>query len=284
MSSHVGWIDQSPSLPIVRLLLIFRRTLWSCTSARRQSDRLTRRINIRPTKGKKLNFLFCFSLFETLDFDDSESCLVLFRFDDSLTDIPSTPRVSTDNIHVHPDYKIYRRSASKSSLKTVLSSVSSKLRSGSEHFWGSLFSLSHDDSGNASSSSAGRQHSKVIHYLASRYALLLRQRHNSLQQHNGSSTAAAAHSAAVGARIANLSNSTDYVIPKYSSPTTPVSPSIQFIFFISFYSISCSVNWENRVVIRHRAPTCHPPNRRSRWPRKRRGTELWSLQETRPCR
>jgi hypothetical protein len=27
MSSHVGWIDQSPSLPIVRLLLIFKRTL-----------------------------------------------------------------------------------------------------------------------------------------------------------------------------------------------------------------------------------------------------------------
>ncbi len=142
-----------------------------------------------------------------------------------MTDIPSTPRVSTDNIHVHPDYKIYRRSASKSSLKTVLSSVSSKLRSGSEHFWGSLFSLSHDDSGTASSSSAGRQHSKVVHYLASRYAHLLRQRHNSLQ-HNGNSPAAAAHSAAVGARIANLSDSTDYVIPKYScSPATPVSRS-----------------------------------------------------------
>lgn len=140
-------------------------------------------------------------------------------FDDSLTDIPSTPRVSTDNIHVHPDYKIYRRSASKSSLKTVLSSVSSKLRSGSEHFWGSLFSLSHDDSAVTSPSSAGRQHSKVIHYLANRYALLLRQRHNSLQ-HN-SNPAAAAHSAVIGARIANLSDSADYVIPKYSSPTTP---------------------------------------------------------------
>jgi hypothetical protein len=94
--------------------------------------------------------------------------------------------------------------------------------------------LSHDDSGTASSSSAGRQHSKVVHYLASRYAHLLRQRHNSLQ-HNGNSPAAAAHSAAVGARIANLSDSTDYVIPKYScSPATPVSRSRPFSEFSRF--------------------------------------------------
>ena len=156
-----------------------------------------------------------------------------FRFNDSLTDIPSTPRVSTDNIHVHPDYKIYRRSTSKSSLKTVLSSVSSKLRSGSEHFWGSLFSLSHDDSGASSSSS---RHSKVIHYLASRYAHLLRQRHNF------NNPTAAAQSAVIGARIASVSDSTDYVIPKYCSPTTPVNydPSIQWLmnesncFFVYF--------------------------------------------------
>lgn len=191
------------------------------------------------------------------------------RFDDSLTDIPSTPRVSTDNIHVHPDYKIYRRSASKSSLKTVLSSVSSKLRSGSEHFWGSLFSLSHDDSAVTSPSSAGRQHSKVIHYLANRYALLLRQRHNSLQ-HN-SNPAAAAHSAVIGARIANLSDSADYVIPKYSSPTTPVGPSNQNDS--TMFLIECVfVSHFNRAVIRHRARIYRLPNRRYPWRRRRPGT------------
>ena len=91
-----------------------------------------------------------------------------------MTDLPNTPRVSTDNIHIHPDYKIYRRSASKSSLKTVLSSVSSKLRSGSEHFWGSLFSLSHDDhqTGTPTSSFSSGQHSKVVHFLASRYEII----------------------------------------------------------------------------------------------------------------
>lgn len=132
-----------------------------------------------------------------------------------MTDIPNTPRVSTDNIHIHPEYKIYRRSTSKSSLKTVLSSMSSKLRSGSEHFWGSLFSLSHDDSANSTSSSS--RHNKVVHYLANRYALLLRQRHGL------NSSMASAHSAAIGARIASVSDAADYVIPKYCSPTTAVS-------------------------------------------------------------
>ena len=47
---------------------------------------------------------------------------------------------------VHPEHKIYRRSASKSSLRTVLSSVSHKLahfKSASD-FWGSLFNLTNN--------------------------------------------------------------------------------------------------------------------------------------------
>lgn len=52
MSSPVGWIDQSPSHPIVRLPSTFRRTPSSSTSAHRQSGRLIRRISIRPPKGK----------------------------------------------------------------------------------------------------------------------------------------------------------------------------------------------------------------------------------------
>lgn len=121
--------------------------------------------------------------------------------------------MSTDNIHVHPEYKIYRRSASKSSLRTVLSSVSSKLRSGSEHFWGSLFSLSPDDQGVSSS-----RH-KLVHYLARRYADLLRQR----QHLNPPSTPVAAHSAAVGARIANANDASDYTLIKHCPRITPVS-------------------------------------------------------------
>lgn len=193
-----------------------------------------------------------------------------------MTDIPNTPRVSTDNIHIHPDYKIYRRSASKSSLKTVLSSVSSKLRSGSEHFWGSLFSLSHDESAASSSSS---RHSKVIHYLASRYALLLRQRHGL------ANPTAAAHSAAIGARIASVSDSADYVIPKYCSPATPVS----FISHPSKWNLNpiyiCNNTFYlNRAAIQHRARICHLPSRQRLLLPKQHGTVRWNRPEMQPCK
>lgn len=73
MSSPVGWIDQSSSLPIVRIPPTYRRTPSSSTSTRRQSGRLIRRISIWPTKGKHLTFfaLFCSSRCD---------CFLNFRF------------------------------------------------------------------------------------------------------------------------------------------------------------------------------------------------------------
>jgi hypothetical protein len=146
----------------------------------------------------------------------------LFRLDDSLTDIPSTPRVSTDNIHVHPDYKIYRRHGSKSSLRTVLSSVSAKLSS----HWGSIFSLNttaghHEDnpaSAGAGSTSSSSSRNRVIHYLARQYAMLLK------QQRGNVGPTVAAHSATVGARMASAADpASDYAVLKYNRHGNPVS-------------------------------------------------------------
>ena len=147
------------------------------------------------------------------------------RLDDSLTDLPTTPRVSTDNIYVHPEYKIYRRSASKTSLRTVLSTMSAKLshlKSGSE-FWGSIFSLSNEDA------SQRHRHNKVVHYLARQYSTLLKQRMRS-----GSIHPSPIGNAAVGARIANADRA-EYVIPKYcrKSPVSPISVLILLLFFFS---------------------------------------------------
>ena len=141
--------------------------------------------------------------------------------DDSLTDIPTTPRASTDNIHVHPDYKIYRRSASKTSLRTVLSTVSAKLshlksgKSGSD-FWGSIFSLSNEDA-HQHQQHRHHRHNKVVHYLARQYSTLLKQRIRT-----GSIHPAPIGNAAVGARMANADRA-EYAIPKYFRNASVIS-------------------------------------------------------------
>ena len=159
--------------------------------------------------------------------------------DDSLTDI-TPPGVSADNIHIHPDYKIYRRrtsgsiatAASKISLKAVLSSVSAKLSqhlrasgggssgasSSSDHFsWGSIFSLSHDQQQQQQDPPSSSRN-RVMHYLARQYAgLLLRQRETS------ASSVAAQHNAAVGARMAGAADCGDYATLKYNARPTAVS-------------------------------------------------------------
>lgn len=129
-----------------------------------------------------------------------------------MNDIPTSPRVSTDNIHVHPDYKIYRRSASKSSLRTVLSTVSAKLshfKSASD-FWGSIFNLSNED-GNR------HGHKKLTDYLARQSSALLKQW---IRHAESSVNAAPVGNSAVGARMANADHA-DYVIPKFCR-NTPV--------------------------------------------------------------
>lgn len=138
-----------------------------------------------------------------------------------MTDIPNTPRVSTDNIHVHPDYKIYRRSGSKSSLRTVLSSVSAKLSS----HWGSIFSLNttaghHEENPASASANSSSSRNRVIHYLARQYAnMLLKQ-----QRGNIGPTVSAAHSATVGARMASATDpAADYAVLKYNRNGNPVS-------------------------------------------------------------
>lgn len=161
--------------------------------------------------------------------------------DDSLTDI-TPPGVSADNIHIHPDYKIYRRrasgsiatAASKISLKAVLSSVSAKLShhlransggggstsSSSDHFsWGSIFSLSHEHQNqHPEQVPPSSSRNRVLHYLARQYAgLLLRQR-----EATGSSSAAQ-HNAAIGARMAGAADCGDYATLKYNPRATPVS-------------------------------------------------------------
>lgn len=68
--------------------------------------------------------------------EQSDTCHVRHRFplnagdtteDDSMTDYTATPNTSLNELNVHPEYKIYRPSVSKASLKHVISSVSNKL-------------------------------------------------------------------------------------------------------------------------------------------------------------
>ncbi|XP_069682760.1 uncharacterized protein GEFmeso isoform X2 [Periplaneta americana] len=68
--------------------------------------------------------------------EESDTCHVRHRFplnagdtteDDSMTDYTATPNTSLNELNVHPEYKIYRPSVSKASLRHVISSVSNKL-------------------------------------------------------------------------------------------------------------------------------------------------------------
>lgn len=68
--------------------------------------------------------------------EESDACHVRNRFplnagdtteDDSMTDYTATPNTSLNELNVHPEYKIYRPSISKASLRHVISSVSNKL-------------------------------------------------------------------------------------------------------------------------------------------------------------
>ena len=68
--------------------------------------------------------------------EESDACHVRHRFplnagdtteDDSMTDYTATPNTSLNELNVHPEYKIYRPSISKASLRHVISSVSNKL-------------------------------------------------------------------------------------------------------------------------------------------------------------
>ncbi|PSN53565.1 hypothetical protein C0J52_09180 [Blattella germanica] len=68
--------------------------------------------------------------------EESDTCHVRHRFpihagdtteDESMTDYTATPNTSLNELNVHPEYKIYRPSVSKATLKHVISSVSSKL-------------------------------------------------------------------------------------------------------------------------------------------------------------
>lgn len=68
--------------------------------------------------------------------EESDACHVRHRFplnagdtteDDSMTDYTATPNTSLNELNVHPEYKIYRPSISKASLRHVISSVGNKL-------------------------------------------------------------------------------------------------------------------------------------------------------------
>lgn len=68
--------------------------------------------------------------------EESDTCNVRHRFplnagdtteDDSMTEYTATPNTSLNELNVHPEYKIYRPSVSKASLRHVISSVSNKL-------------------------------------------------------------------------------------------------------------------------------------------------------------
>ena len=68
--------------------------------------------------------------------EESGTCHIRNRFplnagdtteDESMTDYTATPNTSLNELNVHPEYKIYRPSVSKATLKHVISSVSNKL-------------------------------------------------------------------------------------------------------------------------------------------------------------
>nr|CAD7454630.1 unnamed protein product [Timema tahoe] len=91
--------------------------------------------------------------------------------DDSTTEYTATPNQSLNELNVHPDYKIYRPSMSKASLRHVISSVSSRLaglRTSSETLDADIEQdriLQRE-----------RRASKLVHALARQYGRTLRQR------------------------------------------------------------------------------------------------------------
>nr|CAD7402675.1 unnamed protein product [Timema cristinae] len=91
--------------------------------------------------------------------------------DDSTTEYTATPNQSLNELNVHPDYKIYRPSMSKASLRHVISSVSSRLaglRTSSETL--------DADTEQDRILQRERRASKLVHALARQYGKTLRQR------------------------------------------------------------------------------------------------------------
>lgn len=85
-----------------------------------------RPFTIASDKAQELN------LEDMQHYVDSGTDLRLHRFplpDDTTTEEETTPDTSTNNLSIHPEYKIYRSSLTMSTLKNVLSSVSGKLAS-----------------------------------------------------------------------------------------------------------------------------------------------------------
>lgn len=183
--------------------------------------------------------------------EESGTCHVRHRFplnagdtteDDSMTDYTATPNTSLNELNVHPEYKIYRPSVSKASLRHVISSVSNKLagmRLSSE-------TLESNDGEVEQEHLLQRERraSRLVYALARQYSKTLKQRIRNIMgedsteeyydvvQHRTPSpvqtTSASAlpiykqGSSSLGARIAHCSS--EYANPRQLYPNIPRPP------------------------------------------------------------
>ncbi|XP_023701495.1 uncharacterized protein LOC111861290 isoform X2 [Cryptotermes secundus] len=161
--------------------------------------------------------------------------------DDSMTDYTATPNTSLNELNVHPEYKIYRPSVSKASLKHVISSVSNKLagmRMSSETLESNDGEVEHERL-----LQKERRASKLVYALARQYSKTLKQRIRNIMgedsteeyydvvQHQTPSPVQTCApvlpiykqgSSSLGARIAHCSS--EYADPRQLYPNIPPPP------------------------------------------------------------
>lgn len=178
--------------------------------------------------------------------DQSEVCNVRHQFplngdtteEDSMTEY-TTPNASLDELNVHPEYKIYRPSISKASLKHVISSMGSKLsglKASSE-----TLEVHEIESEREQILQRERRASRLVYALARQYSKTLKQRIKTIMGEesedccetnlrspsplpNGSNTQLPIYkqgSSSLGARIAHCS---EYANPRQLYPNIHLKP------------------------------------------------------------
>ncbi|CAG0901688.1 unnamed protein product [Darwinula stevensoni] len=134
------------------------------------------------------------------------------------------PSRDRSDFSIHPENRLYRPQVSRQSLRKIMTSISSKLSglrsnlNGSNDNLGSLNSSM--DNQSISSSEGERQTSRIIQTMARQYHLVLKERISQLfDEKDSSSGSSQKHSlertnSALGERLANPYNSTDYAVPR----------------------------------------------------------------------
>ncbi|XP_068082816.1 pleckstrin homology domain-containing family G member 1 [Anabrus simplex] len=190
-----------------------------------------------------------------INFDDIEryieqsgACHIRHRFpisgdtteEECMTDYTATPNASLNELNVHPEYKIYRPTVSKASLKHVISSVSSKLagmRVSSETLESNDLEVEHEHI-----LQRERRASRLVYALARQYSKTLKQRIKNIMGEDSEDSYEPSHrtpspipctpnaplpiykqgSSSLGARIAHCS---DYANPRILFPDIHQKPS-----------------------------------------------------------